>query len=393
MLCCAALLAAGVLSGHVGPTRAPPPIATASRAALEQLHSPAASAEAEWADMPFGVDEETLKRRFRTLAARYHPDRNDAEDAVERFQALSKEYERRLRECRTAAQAKELEAQWITALAPIATIIGLANTEADPLFSVIAAAVLGGVTIATDGAIWSDLAIAQNRQQRARARPMLRSALARLLPDADGVTQQLLGLGETRSAEAISRAVQRLQEKVKGAQSDARVMEVAMRPIASEARWALWTAGSKASRRWAARNALFEHGPVPVAAALLYGSGATSRTDAGATPAYGELGSVPMESNALEDALALAIRTADAAEAAATSERKLAAAAARSIARFEEAETRLQVLMDELAATMAEADAAAAFEAKDQSGGIAMLRGSSPRPFGHNDEQRYGALA
>ena len=55
-----------------------------------------------------GADEETLKKHFRKLAAREHPDVSTAPDADDRFQTLTAEYTRLMQECRTGAARLEL---------------------------------------------------------------------------------------------------------------------------------------------------------------------------------------------------------------------------------------------------------------------------------------------
>jgi len=44
-------------------------------------------------DVPRDADAEAIKKAYRTLAMRYHPDRNDASDAEERFKEVTQAYE------------------------------------------------------------------------------------------------------------------------------------------------------------------------------------------------------------------------------------------------------------------------------------------------------------
>ena len=50
-------------------------------------------------------DPDDLRKTYRKLAATVHPDVADGEDALERFQSLSAEYQRLLRECKSRPSA------------------------------------------------------------------------------------------------------------------------------------------------------------------------------------------------------------------------------------------------------------------------------------------------
>ena len=61
---------------------------------------------------PAGADEDTLKKHFRKLAAREHPDVSSAPDAEDRFFQLTAEYTRLMDECRTNAERLNLAQVW-----------------------------------------------------------------------------------------------------------------------------------------------------------------------------------------------------------------------------------------------------------------------------------------
>jgi hypothetical protein len=202
----------------------------------------------EW-QLSTATDEASLRRKFRVLAAKCHPDSSDAEDAVERFQALSAEYERRLRECRSAGQRAQLQAQWLNAFGPFLAVTGMTIVGSDPIFAALAAAVLGGMTLATDGAIWSAAPDRSNstraaRRRQAQAAVLLRAALAQLMPDADRVTRKLLGMGGAQSSDARTAFEAALRE---GDEARARLLSKEAQAASAAAQ----TAGSKGSAAWA----------------------------------------------------------------------------------------------------------------------------------------------
>ena len=90
-----------------------PPTAHRQRPRLRSSVMSTRSSE-EW--FPEGADEAEIKRRFRKLAARMHPDRADGAegaDAVAQFQELTAEYTRLLDKCRTTDQREALRKGWM----------------------------------------------------------------------------------------------------------------------------------------------------------------------------------------------------------------------------------------------------------------------------------------
>lgn len=318
--------------------------------------------EMEWNTMPVGTDEETLRRRFRVLAARLHPDSNDSEDAVERFQALAAEYERRLQECRSSGQRAELEAEWLAALSPFIAVAGVSTVSNDPIFAALATAVLGGMTLATEGAIWSDMATRATGKQRWRRKrrsgsstPLLRAALAQLLPNSDAVTRQLLGVGGgARSSTECALAAEQLQEAMAAAEEELAIATSILTPLLTEAREAVFIAGSAAHARWQSRASVFSHG---TAAVLLCLNG----------PAHDclsdELECSPRRLKAMLREMATAAAALTDAEAVALSAVNNAVIGR---ARYSVAAARVSLLVEELGIASAQAQAAAAVEKEGQ---------------------------
>jgi hypothetical protein len=349
----------------------------------------------EWRTLSSAKDEASLRRKFRVLAAKYHPDSNDTEGAVERFQALSAEYDRRLRECRSAGQRADLQAQWLNALAPFVAVAGVSTVGEDPVFAALATAVLAGVSLATDGAIWSKFGKRQRR--RARAVPLLQSALAQLMPDASTTTRKLLGMGSTQPADAIPA---HLLQAVAAAQADVQESSAALGLLQARARGAARAAAAASNARWVARAAAFADGTAAVCMALqnVRGRHENDRWDdshawggawgGGAGAGYGSAG---YDLRWVEDALALAAEaaaTAEATEAVAVRERRATAAAA---ARFNAAAARQRMLTEEVTSaavggrprTLAERQVAwgAAAERNGRAGGGASVeRGAGGAP-------------
>eukprot|EP00965_Chrysotila_dentata_P188078 6172523-Pleurochrysis_carterae.AAC.1 len=82
--------------------------------------------------LPSDLDEHALKQRYKQLAAQMHPDTCKTDDAVERFQALSEEYQTRLREKRQAQKNQSLGAAWVVLLAAAAFLWGTSNEPLMP---------------------------------------------------------------------------------------------------------------------------------------------------------------------------------------------------------------------------------------------------------------------
>ena len=120
------------------------------RCALPRMSASDRNADLPASHAPFfppDADEATLKKRFKELAVDMHPDRmgSDApEDAVERFQTLSEEYNRLLDECQTQDQRETLRAGW-KAMGGLMTIIAVGSTE--PALAVAMVGSLGSVAL------------------------------------------------------------------------------------------------------------------------------------------------------------------------------------------------------------------------------------------------------
>ena len=258
-----------------------------------------AQALAEWEALPADTDEATLRRRFRSLAQRYHPDANDAADAVERFQTLAAEYERRLRRCRTVAQRAELESQWLAAMGPFLAVAGVASVGGDPVLGALATAVLGGITFASEGKVWGDStaesATGGRRSKRRggggaspsdRAPPLLRAALAQLLPGADASTRKLLGMPAARSLVASADETERVRVLSLAAEAELNAAAKAVAAVSPQAQRLGAIAGAAAQERWGHRAVLFSEGTEAVIDALQR-SGGTKRGNVGAVNSWG----------------------------------------------------------------------------------------------------------
>ena len=112
----------------------------------EAAHSSsAAQIDEEW--FPAGADEETLKKHFRKLAAREHPDVSTAPDADDRFQTLTAEYTRLMQECRNGAARLELAQAWAS-LGGAYLAVSIAFN--DPALSALITTALGSIKFAID---------------------------------------------------------------------------------------------------------------------------------------------------------------------------------------------------------------------------------------------------
>ena len=96
---------------------------------------------------PAGADEETLKKHFRKLAAREHPDVSTAPDADDRFQTLTAEYTRLMQECRDGAARLELAQAWAS-LGGAYLAVSIAFN--DPALSALITTALGSIKLAID---------------------------------------------------------------------------------------------------------------------------------------------------------------------------------------------------------------------------------------------------
>ena len=105
----------------------------------------AAQIDEEW--FPAGADEETLKKHFRRLAAREHPDVSTAPDADDRFQTLTAEYTRLMEECRSGTARLEL-AQAGASLGGAYLAVSIAFN--DPALSALITTALGSIKLAID---------------------------------------------------------------------------------------------------------------------------------------------------------------------------------------------------------------------------------------------------
>ena len=105
----------------------------------------AAQIDEEW--FPAGADEETLKKHFRKLAAREHPDVSTAPDADDRFQTLTAEYTRLMQECRSGAARLELAQAWAS-LGGAYLAVSIAFN--DPALSALITTALGSIKLAID---------------------------------------------------------------------------------------------------------------------------------------------------------------------------------------------------------------------------------------------------
>ena len=105
----------------------------------------AAQIDEEW--FPAGADEETLKKHFRKLAAREHPDVSTAPDADDRFQTLTAEYTRLMQECRNGAARLELAQAWAS-LGGAYLAVSIAFN--DPALSALITTALGSIKFAID---------------------------------------------------------------------------------------------------------------------------------------------------------------------------------------------------------------------------------------------------
>lgn len=124
------------------------PRAPAPRAKLFSLQVDEASAaqiDEEW--FPAGADEETLKKHFRKLAAREHPDVSTAPDADDRFQTLTAEYTRLMQECRSSTARLELAQAWAS-LGGAYLAVSIAFN--DPALSALITTALGSIKLAID---------------------------------------------------------------------------------------------------------------------------------------------------------------------------------------------------------------------------------------------------
>ena len=105
----------------------------------------AAQIDEEW--FPAGADEETLKKHFRKLAAREHPDVSTAPDADDRFQTLTAEYTRLMQECRSGAARLELAQAWAS-LGGAYLAVSIAFN--DPALSALITTAIGSIKLAID---------------------------------------------------------------------------------------------------------------------------------------------------------------------------------------------------------------------------------------------------
>ena len=119
-----------------------------------------------------GADEETLKKHFRKLAAREHPDVSTAPDADDRFQTLTAEYTRLMEECRTGAARLELAQAW-AGLGGAYLAVSVAFN--DPALSALITTALGSIKLAIDASNAEGYRLALGVRARVRARTMARA--------------------------------------------------------------------------------------------------------------------------------------------------------------------------------------------------------------------------
>lgn len=119
--------------------------APVSSAQVDEASASAAEIDEEW--FPAGADEETLKKHFRKLAAREHPDVSTAPDAEERFLTLTTEYTRLMDACKTGAARLELAQVW-AGLGGVYFAVSVAFN--DPSLSALLTTALGSIKLAID---------------------------------------------------------------------------------------------------------------------------------------------------------------------------------------------------------------------------------------------------
>mmetsp|Transcript_605 Transcript_605/g.1080 ORF Transcript_605/g.1080 Transcript_605/m.1080 type:complete len:544 (-) Transcript_605:82-1713(-) len=118
------------------------------------------------ADGNVQLTEQYVRQCFKELASREHPDVSEAEDAEQRFQALTAEYAQLLKKCRTNEERRALADSWlrIGGLATAASL--LVNGLNDPAVSAVLVAALGGwswhlqqagSSVATGSRVWTTI--------------------------------------------------------------------------------------------------------------------------------------------------------------------------------------------------------------------------------------------
>ena len=75
-------------------------------------------------------DPDDLRKTYRKLAATVHPDVSESDDALERFRSLSAEYQRLMRECKSASERDDLMKVWMGVLAAAAVAAVTATAAA-----------------------------------------------------------------------------------------------------------------------------------------------------------------------------------------------------------------------------------------------------------------------
>ena len=108
------------------------------RLAAQAMLPPDAPPVQRWFD---GVeDEAAIKRRFKELAVKLHPDANlDDAEAEGRFKDLSRDYTAALKRCKSEAELAELQSSWVR-LGGMAAAVALVLSN--PAITVAAAATL-----------------------------------------------------------------------------------------------------------------------------------------------------------------------------------------------------------------------------------------------------------
>mmetsp|Transcript_14906 Transcript_14906/g.24906 ORF Transcript_14906/g.24906 Transcript_14906/m.24906 type:complete len:193 (-) Transcript_14906:254-832(-) len=118
---------------------------SAGRSSKSGSVSASAAGRIDW-DFPADVlDEDTLRRQWRTLAATIHPDTCVDPSEGPSFQELTVAYKRRLRQCREASARKQQDRSSLLILA-VPICVQMAR---DPLFGILFATV-GALSLASD---------------------------------------------------------------------------------------------------------------------------------------------------------------------------------------------------------------------------------------------------
>ncbi|KAL1498834.1 hypothetical protein AB1Y20_014136 [Prymnesium parvum] len=109
------LLSSSLVAPPARVNRPPPARRCCAPSSREYFRLPRQQRERlEYFELPKAYSEAEVRRQYKRLAAKLHPDLNRDADAVARFQECTREYERLLGECRSAGAREELSRAWVS---------------------------------------------------------------------------------------------------------------------------------------------------------------------------------------------------------------------------------------------------------------------------------------